>query len=203
MACSPRSNIAGTSRLPTFSMTMTAQAQAFSSISPLRDHFGLEMAAGACIDLHYGCARRTNALTVIRCRLIAFHHVQRQLAFEVADGSLEQRRLAGARHETRFRARISRPANQARFLAAQRIVLGQNARLEGDHLSVVFMIMCVVMSMSMRVAVMGSVCMHMIMVVAMSIAMRMFVSMIVGMAVPRAVGMDMLVATSRHGRGHS
>ena len=37
-------------------------------------------------------------------------------------------------------------------LGSQRIVLGQHARLERDPLCVVFMIMCVVMSMSMRVA---------------------------------------------------
>jgi hypothetical protein len=74
-------------------------------------------------------------------------------------------------------------------LGGQRIVLGQNARLEGEHLSGVFMI---IMFMSRRVAAMGSLCMDMAMVVAVSIAKRMLTSVNMARAVPRAVGMDVL-----------
>jgi hypothetical protein len=83
-------------------------------------------------------------------------------------------------------------------LGDQHIVLGQNARLKGDHLSGVFVIMSMLMSKSMRVVAMGSIDVHMAMLVAASIAQRMFMTMSVGMAVPRRVGMDvlMLVAMS-------
>jgi hypothetical protein len=79
-------------------------------------------------------------------------------------------------------------------LGGQRIVLGQNARLKGDHLSGVFVIMSMLMSKSMRVVAMGSIDVYM----AASIAQRMFMTMSVGMAVPRPVGMNvlMLVAMS-------
>jgi hypothetical protein len=79
----------------------------------------------------------------------------------------------------------------------QGIVLGQKARLEGHHRGVL-MIMSMVMPMSLRVAVMGSVCMDTVMIVAVSIAMRMFMSMNVGVTVMGAIGMDvfMLVAMS-------
>ena len=55
------------------------------------------MAAGAGIDLHDGCARGADTLTVIRRRLIAFDHEERKVVSEIADRAFEQRRLAGAR----------------------------------------------------------------------------------------------------------
>jgi hypothetical protein len=64
---------------------------------PARHHIGLEVTARAGIDLHNGRARGANTFTVIRRRLIAFDHEQRKLASEIADGALEQCRLARSR----------------------------------------------------------------------------------------------------------
>ena len=45
-----------------------------------RDHFRVEMAAGAGVDLNHRRARRANAFAVIRRRLIALDDEQRQFA---------------------------------------------------------------------------------------------------------------------------
>src|ERR1700733_3695619 len=75
LARSPRSNIAGQTRFPTFSIKTTELGAGLSSARPR--------------------ARGANALAVIRGRLVAFDHIELQFPFQIADGALQQRGLAG------------------------------------------------------------------------------------------------------------
>ena len=60
-------------------------------------HVGVEVAAGAGVDLHRAGARRPNSLGVEQCLLIALDDGDRAIAFEFSDGAFEQSGLARAR----------------------------------------------------------------------------------------------------------
>ena len=132
MARSPRSNSAGTDEVADVLDHDDGARRRPQFRQPARDHVGFEMAAGAGVDLHGRRAGGADALAVVGGRLVALDDEQLQLAAEVADGAFEQRVLPAPGELTRLSARISRPANQARFFAAKRVVLGEDARLQLD-----------------------------------------------------------------------
>jgi len=125
-ARSPRSNKAGQTRLPTFSI-MSTEPKAGASCRAAAYHVGFEVTAGSRIDLHRRRAGRLDALGVIERLLIALDDADRHLVLQIADGAFEQGGLAGAGELTRLRARISRPSNQARLRSASLSFLSRMA----------------------------------------------------------------------------
>ena len=100
---------------------------------PARHHVGLEMAAGAGVDLHDRRAGGADALPVIGGRLIALEHEERQLGLQIADGALEQRGLAGTRRADEIERQDLAAGEPGAVLRRERIVLGEDARLERDQ----------------------------------------------------------------------
>ena len=76
-----------------------------------------------------------DALAVVGGRLVAFDDEQRQFAAEVADRALEQRRLARARRTDEIERQDLAAVEPGAVPLRERIVLGEDARLEVDHRS--------------------------------------------------------------------
>ena len=123
LARSPRSNSAGHTRLPTFSIIRTDSRGGFSAANTALQHIGVEMAPGPGIDLHRIASGGADAGGVGLGCLIAFDHPDREPAAEVADGPLEEVVFPAPGELIRFRARIPRPANQPRLRSASRLFL--------------------------------------------------------------------------------
>ena len=139
---------------------------------PARDHRRIEMAAGAGIDLDGRRAGRADALAVVRGRLIALQHKERQRVAQIADRAFEQRGLAGAGGADQVQRQDLAAAKPAAVLLRQRIVLGEDARFECYRRAV---LMCTAVA------------------VVVPVPMIVIVVMFMGMAVPGAVGVDVLV----------
>ena len=72
-AASPRSNRAGQTRLPTFSMTTTEPRRRVQGAQRAADHGRVEVAARAGVDLDHLAARGADAVGVQRGLLVALH----------------------------------------------------------------------------------------------------------------------------------
>ena len=94
LCASPRSNAAGQTRLPTFSMNSALPGTGPSVSTAWRDHMRVEMAALAGVDLQRRRAGRPNALGVVGCLLIALDDEDRKTAEEMMDRQHQQARLA-------------------------------------------------------------------------------------------------------------
>ena len=136
LARSPKSNKAGQTRLPIFSINTTEPGGGLQLGEPARDHQRIEMAAGAGVDLHDRRTGGADALAVVRGRLIALQHIERQLAAQIADRAFEQRGLAGAGGADQVERQDLAAEKPAAVLLRQRIVLGEDARFERDRRAV-------------------------------------------------------------------
>ena len=133
-ALSPRSKSAGHTRLPTFSMNRSAPPRGCSCVEAAADHGGVEVAAGAGVDLHDARppAARMRSASALGL-LVALDHRQRQLAAEAADGALEERRFAGAggAHEVDG-GDVPAGPDVSRLCGGEMVVLREQRLLEGD-----------------------------------------------------------------------
>ena len=131
MCASPRSNAAGQTRLPTFSISSRLPSAASSCASACADHVRVEMAALAGVDLHRrarrsrGCGRR-RARSAGRPRSPR-PACGRRSASIVRTSSVV---LPEPGLDTRFSAKMPRSARARRFCAAIRVVLGEDVLLD-------------------------------------------------------------------------
>ncbi len=102
-----------------------------------RHHLGVEVAAGARVDLHRRRPGGADALAVVRGRLVAFEDAKRLASAQLANGALEQRGLSrpGGAHQIE---RENRALGEPRAVApCKRIVLSDDALLERHHAVIV------------------------------------------------------------------
>lgn len=134
-------------------------------------HVGLEMASSAGIDLHGRRTRSPNPLAIVHGRLVPLDHIELELTLEIANRSLQQRGLAGSRRTDQVQRENFPACEPGPVLRRQRIVLGEDARLEFNDTVVCMRVMVVIVAVVMM-------------------------PVIVGVAVPRAIGMSMIVLVS-------
>ena len=97
LLCSPRSNSAGQTRLPTFSMNSSDSGLRVECVQGAAHHVGVEVAARSGVDLHGARAGGADSLGVEQRLLIAFDDGDRTVGRQLTDGALEKGGLAGAR----------------------------------------------------------------------------------------------------------
>ena len=96
-------------------------------------HLGVEVTAGAGVDLDHRAAGAADPLGVERGLLVALDDRDRAPRRQVADGALQQRGLAGAGRAHQVEREDPRSASQARLSRGERVVLGQHVLLEHDR----------------------------------------------------------------------
>ena len=99
-----------------------------------RHHFGIEMAAGAGIDLHDRCAGLAHALAVIGGRLIALDHIERRHTRKIAHGAFEQRRLAGTGRADQIERQDLPPGKPGPVLRRRRVIFRENPALHIENI---------------------------------------------------------------------
>ena len=97
LCASPRSNAAGQTRLPTFSISSRRAVGRRQRVERVAHHVRVEVAALARVHLHGGGAGGADAVGVERRLLVALDHAHRESTLERLDRAHQQRRLARAR----------------------------------------------------------------------------------------------------------
>jgi hypothetical protein len=133
LCASPRSNSAGQTRLPTFSISSRPPCVQVEPLEGVADHVRVEVAALAGVHLDGLRAGGADALGVVAGLLVALDHRQRMAAGELADGLDQQRGLAraGAGDEV-----DGEQAARLPFLAVGAgvaVVLGEDVLLDLHH----------------------------------------------------------------------
>jgi hypothetical protein len=97
-----------------------------------RQHFGVQVAARAGVDLHHVATGGADALGVVRGLLITLDHAEAELAPQVAKQALQQAGLAGSRRADEVQRQNAAPGKPAAIALRQLVVLGEQVLLERD-----------------------------------------------------------------------
>src|SRR5215813_8180243 len=134
---SPRSNRAGQTRFPTFSITTTEPSgELVIGV--------IEVAPGPGVDLHHPAARRAHPVRVQRGLLVPLDDPDDELAGQVARGPLEQRGLARAGRAHQVEREDAPGAQPVPVLRRERVVAGQHLLFQRDGLPVGVLVLALV-----------------------------------------------------------
>src|SRR3954466_12509464 len=94
------------------------------------------MTASAGVDLDDAATRRLNALGIVERGLVSFDHRNGQLIGQVADGSLQKRRLSGPRRADQVERQDVSTRKPAAIAFGQQAVFGQQVLFESNYVAV-------------------------------------------------------------------
>ena len=103
------------------------------SLHPVADHVGVEVAAGAGVDLLHRHAGGGDALGVVGGLLVPFEDGEAEPSPEVGQGPLEDRGLARARGADQVEGEEPLFAEKGAVAPGQAVVLGEDVLLDGDR----------------------------------------------------------------------
>jgi hypothetical protein len=171
----------------------------------MHDHVGVQMAAGAGVDLAHWNPRSGNALGIIVSLLVPFNDGKAEFLRQVTQGPFEQRRLAGAGGADQVQDKNPLLFEQGAVEAGQAVVLGKNILFNADRrpfggfsLMLMGMLVLVGMTIRMGMVVVMVVTVFMIMGVIMILIM-MIAAMVMWMVVFMVMIMVVIVIMSMVG----
>jgi len=176
-------------------------------IERVPDHMSIEVTAFTGVNLNRRDARRSNALRIVRCLLVAFDDDDRMPGLEVSYGSQQELSLAGSRARYEIECEYSGRGEADAILRGITVILRQQVALDledavlahprhvhaGEPIAVMQRTFVVSVFMIEVVAMVG---VTMIMIVRMDMSMRM--KLIAGRA-----GLDPLVSAAANCAHHS
>ena len=120
LLCSPRSNSAGHTRLPTFSMNSNDRGCRIERLERAADHLRVEMTPRARVDLYRARSGGADTFGVEQRFLVTFDHRHRPMAPSSRIVRSSRVVLPAPGELVTLNARISRSASHCRFCSASR-----------------------------------------------------------------------------------